>query len=271
LTGRDVTRSLDAFAAAVGAIGTLAFDENLLKAVNSVVTVDHLTVLTYRANEKLQTLSVASRLDLSQARSVTRDYVEHHHVFDPNYPDIIKLSRSRSRRIIVRRHDRSRLSTKAYQKRFYATKRIADKVSYLWRLGDVAFYVNLYRTLRTGQYAEHELRKLREIALIVTSLVRMHGGRKRLEAALAAGDLRELAARLVELLEQRLTAREQAVLSRILMGMHTEGIALSLHVKPASVITFRKRAYAKLGITSQPELFARCLRVLPRLPIEAQL
>jgi DNA-binding CsgD family transcriptional regulator len=69
----------------------------------------------------------------------------------------------------------------------------------------------------------------------------------------------------------RLTAREQAALSCILMGMHTEGIALSLHVKPASVIIFRKRAYAKLGITSQPELFARCLRVLPRLPIEAQL
>jgi DNA-binding CsgD family transcriptional regulator len=101
--------------------------------------------------------------------------------------------------------------------------------------------------------------------------MRMHGGRKRLEAALATGDFRELAARLVELLGPRLTGREQAVLSCILMGMHTEGIALSLHVKAASVITFRKRAYAKLGITSQAELFARCLRVLPRLPIEAQL
>jgi DNA-binding CsgD family transcriptional regulator len=271
LAERNTERSLDAFADAVGAIGTLGFDEILLKAVNSAVTVDHLTVLTYRRDEKLQTLSIASRVDTSQARSLTRDYVAHHHVFDPNYPDITKLSRSRSRRIIVRRHDRTRLRAKAYQQRFYATVGIIDKVSYLWRQGDVAFYVNLYRTLRTGHYAEHELRKLREIARMVASLVRMHGGRKRLEAALATGDFRELARRIVELLGPRLTAREQAVLSCILMGMHTEGIALSLHVKPASVITFRKRAYAKLGISSQPELFARCLRVLPRLPIEAQL
>ncbi|NUU42585.1 helix-turn-helix transcriptional regulator [Tardiphaga robiniae] len=268
---RDNARSLDAFADTVGAIGTLGFDEILLKAVNSVVTVDHLTVLTYRANEKLQTLSIASRIDLAQARSLTRDYVAHLHVFDPNFPDITKLSRSRSRRIIVRRHDRSRLRTKAYQQRFYSTVGIVDKVSYLWRLGDVAFYVNLYRTLRTGHYAENELRKLSEIARMVASLVRMHGGRKRLETALATGNFGELSTRLVELLGPHLTAREQAVLSCILMGMHTEGIALSLHVKPSSVITFRKRAYAKLGIASQPELFARCLRVLPQFPIEAQL
>ncbi|MCP3387830.1 helix-turn-helix transcriptional regulator [Bradyrhizobium sp. CCGB12] len=267
----DLSRWSDAFADVVGAIGTPAFDQLLLKAVNAVVVVDHLTVLTYRTGENLQTLSIASRADLAQARSLTRDYVAHHHVFDPNFVDVVKLSRSRSRRIVIRRHDRARLKTKAYQRRFYSTVGIVDKVSYLWRLGDVAFYVNLYRTVRTGHYVEGDIRCLTQLARMVGSLVRMHGGRKRLEVALTTGNFRELVAKLVELLGPHLTAREQSVLACILTGMHTEGIALSLRIKPTTVITFRKRAYAKLGIATQTELLARCLRVLPQLPIGAQL
>jgi len=49
------------------------------------------------------------------------------------------------------------------------------------------------------------------------------------------------------------------------MGMNTDGIASDLGVKPASAITFRKRAYAKLGITTQAELFARSLQVFPEI------
>ncbi len=47
--------------------------------------------------------------------------------------------------------------------------------------------------------------------------------------------------------------------------MNTDGIASDLGVKPTSVITFRKRAYAKLGITTQAELFARSLQVFPEI------
>ncbi len=81
---------------------------------------------------------------------------------------------------------------------------------------------------------------------------------------MTGGNSSEAAAQLVDLLGDDLTPREQAVLARVLLGMRTEGIALDLHLKPASIVTFRKRAYAKLGITTQAELFARCLRLLPQ-------
>ena len=73
----------------------------------------------------------------------------------------------------------------------------------------------------------------------------------------------ELADHLAGLLSARLTRREVAVVVRVLKGMRTEGIAIDMGLKPASVITFRKRAYAKLGIATQAELFAYCLRALP--------
>lgn len=259
-SGPDVT---DAIAGAVDAIGTPAFDDRLLAAVNGVVRVDHLTVLTYSSNEGLQQLCVASRVDAVGVRSLTRDYVAQHHRLDPNFAELRR--QTRSRKIEVRRHDPRRLKARAYQRRFYTTAGIVDKVSYLWRSSGIVYYVNLYRTTRAGHYAKEEVRRLEAAARLVASLVRLHGGRTRVEAAFAAGNASGLMERLVGLLGERLTSREQAVLVNILMGLRTEGIALQLGVQEESIKTFRKRAYAKLGISSQAELFARCLRVLPRL------
>lgn len=56
-------------------------------------------------------------------------------------------------------------------------------------------------------------------------------------------------------LDRGLTVRELDVCARSLLGMTAEGTALELGVKQSSVVTYRKRAYARLGISSQSELF----------------
>lgn len=55
-----------------------------------------------------------------------------------------------------------------------------------------------------------------------------------------------------------LSDREQAVCLGILSGQKSEAIAADLGVAPSSVITYRKRAYGKLGVTSRAGLFAIC-------------
>jgi DNA-binding CsgD family transcriptional regulator len=55
-----------------------------------------------------------------------------------------------------------------------------------------------------------------------------------------------------------LSEREQAVCLGILSGRKAETIAADLGVAASTVITYRKRAYAKLGITSRAGLFAIC-------------
>lgn len=258
----ETTAILDTFADAVATIGTHRFEAHLTDAINAIAAVDHLTALTYRQGEGLRVLLVTSRTDEAGAQSLTRDYVAHQHVFDPNFPDLVRLGRGR--RPIVRRHDAQRLKTKRYQRRFYTTVGIIDKVSFLWRAGQTAYYANLYRTHRSGLFTQEEFKRLNASARLIASIIGMHGGRQRIAAALAAGDSNELLARLIDRLDDRLTPREQVVLARILMGMGTEGIAIELGLTAATVITFRRRAYAKLGISSQAELFARCLRALPR-------
>jgi DNA-binding CsgD family transcriptional regulator len=64
----------------------------------------------------------------------------------------------------------------------------------------------------------------------------------------------------------RLSNRETAVCAHIIAGHSTESIALNLGVSPHSIATYRQRAYAKLNISSQNELFLQLLGLCARRP-----
>ena len=149
--------------------------------------------------------------------------------------------------------------------RFYTSVGVVDKLSYIWRSGRTAYYVNLYRNVASGLYTAAEVQALTSIARFLANLIRLHSARLAVGEAMRHSEEGDLAERLVTLLDARLTVRETMVLSRILKGLQTEGIALDLNVKPASVVTFKQRAFGKLGITTQAELFARCISALPML------
>ena len=87
----------------------------------------------------------------------------------------------------------------------------------------------------------------------------------RLENMLDSSGLSEGAVRFLAL--QRfatLTGREKEVCLRILSGFSSEAIAAELGISLHSTLTYRKRAYERLGISSQSELFAIVLRLLTR-------
>jgi DNA-binding CsgD family transcriptional regulator len=54
-----------------------------------------------------------------------------------------------------------------------------------------------------------------------------------------------------------LTARETAICARTVAGMTAEGIALELGIKRSSVLTYRRRAYERLNISTALQLSAR--------------
>jgi DNA-binding CsgD family transcriptional regulator len=59
-----------------------------------------------------------------------------------------------------------------------------------------------------------------------------------------------------------LTGREKDVCLRILSGLSSEAIASELGISLHSALTYRKRAYEKLGISAQNELFSIALRLM---------
>ena len=57
-----------------------------------------------------------------------------------------------------------------------------------------------------------------------------------------------------------LSKRELDVLRGILDGQTAHEIGETIGVKTSSVVTYQKRAYRRLGISSQRELFALCMQ-----------
>jgi len=55
-----------------------------------------------------------------------------------------------------------------------------------------------------------------------------------------------------------LSARERTVCLGILAGRTADAIARDLNLAPSTVVTYRKRAYDKLGVASRADLFAVC-------------
>src|SRR5690606_22246752 len=57
-----------------------------------------------------------------------------------------------------------------------------------------------------------------------------------------------------------LSKREVSVCARSIVGLTTEGIALDLGIKNTSVLTYRRRAYARLEVSSINQLSTLLIR-----------
>jgi DNA-binding CsgD family transcriptional regulator len=57
-----------------------------------------------------------------------------------------------------------------------------------------------------------------------------------------------------------LSGRERSVCARTVAGVTAEGIAIDLGIKQSSVLTYRRRAYERLNISTAHQLSAMLLR-----------
>jgi DNA-binding CsgD family transcriptional regulator len=125
-----------------------------------------------------------------------------------------------------------------YRARFYGNPGLDGKLAILAAGEGLRLAINLYRRdMRDWQPEAAILRVLARLALLHFAR-RETGG---VPDALMA-----------------LSERERAVCLGVLAGQKAEVIAHALGVAPTSVVTYRRRAYDKLGISSRGELFAIC-------------
>lgn len=118
-----------------------------------------------------------------------------------------------------------------------------------------AFGLSVLRSSREGLFDGGSLRRIRQVARTLLALVGKHSelafGVQRVSSTLAS----------LEKIEDNIVAcsadlprREVQVCARILYGLSGGGIALDLGISEQTVMTYRKRAYDRLGIATQREL-----------------
>jgi DNA-binding CsgD family transcriptional regulator len=137
----------------------------------------------------------------------------------------------------------------------YGGTNICDRVLLCGRSATGIVGLSLLRTSKTGDFSSDDIFHVHEACAVLMAIVNKHIALTwqipDLPRALTSlGQIEAcLAGNLVPL-----SRRETEVCARILHGVSSLGIALDLGISEETVMTYRKRAYQRLGIGSQREL-----------------
>lgn len=146
-----------------------------------------------------------------------------------------------------------------YREMNYVRTDTVERISIAFPGHNAWYAVNFYRKKQAGRFRPDERDALNELAPIMSSLVLKH---VELTESLADCHAQSMQERIANRLRGRspsLSDRECEICTLITLGHTSEAIAMKLGVSANTVLTYRKRAYAKLEIGSQNELFRICL------------
>lgn len=240
-------------------MGQDPFADKLLKLLNLVTPVDACVVFTYAADEGPGHLFTHGEMERELAESLADDYVRRFHKDDPNFETLSSDEPLDGLTPLPLDVDYD----PAYRNYFFDRVGLTDKAAAIGQLEHGRVYCNFYRLTDSGRYSREERKQLEQIIPVATGLIARHYDllpatpRQR-----AAGTAKSLVHNVISKQEgsfEKLTLREREVCERILLGYTSVGIGLDLEIAPSSVITYRRRAYTKLGIATQNELFSLCL------------
>lgn len=141
------------------------------------------------------------------------------------------------------------ISLGAYRKLCFERPRFAEKICFGWCKSDHALVVTFYQRREATELDMARLGALAQLA--ITGLTRL--------ARPPAPVLPEVEDRLAQTFPV-LTAREREVCARTLTGQTARQIGAALGLGSATVLTYRQRAYQKLGMSKANDLLAAIMR-----------
>lgn len=236
-----------AYAAVARAVGGRAMDGALLAAADTLAPVDEIFAFQRFAAEAPQPILSAGAAPGRQERAQL--YASGFYGFDPAAPALV---RRRASGFVAQRIAAEQIQEPAYRARCYDEPGLAEKVTVAMRDHQSVTVLNFYRSRRRPALGERGFARLVRFAEFALPLVRRHG---ELSSKASAGrrGLAQLEHRLTEL-DSSLTPRERGVVARTLIGRTSQQISAELKIAASSVLTYRRRAYARLHISSSAEL-----------------
>jgi len=220
-------------------LGTTRFYDSFLHWLQHEFGTEQCMVFYCPDGRQVSTLIYKDYAREASGKRLAEAYVsERHYLQDPNFKTLRTLAPGETR--VIRLHSVSDYMGLHYRKAFFEAPGFTDKISILRGTPQGNYYINLYR--RDPGFDDLVLGE--NLYSLISILVCKHfelNERLRQEGPLAF-----------------LSEREQQVCRAVLRGKKNEAIAADLDIAVSSVITYRKRAYEKLGISSRAQLFALC-------------
>jgi len=260
---------LDSLGDLVSTIGSREFAPRFFSVFRDLLDVEECTVFTFPdpANPRMLIVEGENGDELELARQLARDYVAGGFRTDPNVQ-----RQNAAVSIDIYATDLTKINDPAYRQHYYDGPNVSHELVVIGNFRSTVYYTSFYRKQGRTCFGEDELGIMRAIAGFMIKCLHRHyqvvadsdeQGLRFTPSSL--GDLpSELRQQTLEHLKKvllsgphKLSQREAEICAGIIMGYSTEAIGLNCSISPNTVATHRKRAYAKLGICSQNELFVR--------------
>ncbi len=239
-------------ASLIGLIGRNEFGQGLLHLSRCAVGADHVTAFAASADGRIETVVAENGGPRQVAREVAERYVRRHWHNDP-VTRLLSASAREDRRIIVD-IDADDVGKGDYRHECYAAISLDHRLSVAESRGERTMRLNFYRG-RGEDFRDEDIDRIGGMADMLLAMLWRHEE----TVARAADDPEALFNARLASLAPELSDRERQVCALIALGVTSEGIGLRLEIGLNTVLTYRKRAYARLGISSQNELMRRVM------------
>ncbi|MEO8307382.1 MAG: helix-turn-helix transcriptional regulator [Pseudomonadota bacterium] len=144
------------------------------------------------------------------------------------------------------------ITSTEFRRRIFDDAGIVERVSIVQRGPDAWRGINIARHVSDGCFKDDEITALTGLACLVLPMLTLNRERKAAAAQLTFEQLEDRFATRFTVL----TPRERQVCARAAVGMSVAATALELGIARTSVLTYRRRAYERLHVTSPYELCA---------------
>jgi DNA-binding CsgD family transcriptional regulator len=244
--------------ALVSSLGTEEFEPTLFAALNAVAGCDHVSVFVVPEGSRPRVLLASSKDGTSVAWKAGREYATNFWHLDPSNSS--ELLRDRSG--VMVRSTPADVRAAGYRRQCYSQddwartgSQIIERLALMFVDAHESYKVSLFRQAGSGPFAQAEIDAVAAWSAPLLALLKKHD---RLSAT-SQGDFEKYVGMLA-LVAPGLSPREREVCAGIAFGMSSEAIRLKLGVSLSTVQTHRKRAYARLRISSQNELLKLLFR-----------
>src|SRR6185312_272450 len=229
----------------IGATGLPIFPDLLFRDLRDISGCAHLSALLFSSGRPTQIILAVNEGPLALARRTAQKYIADYWRYDPAN----RLADNTRTAELSARFAPNEINEKSYRRECYSNLDLVDRFSILRKRNQTTLRLNLYRSKASGRFSDAQIGAIVDASSALFALITKHHdlGQPHESAS-------EAARRRLLLAEPTLTPRELDVCVGIICGQTSEAIALSLGLSINTVLTYRKRAYSRLGISTQNEL-----------------